>query len=170
MHPIYRYLAAGLVALSAAAASAQEETRRRGTYQAERGGWMMGMFVGEEKAKPYPFVTEMEPKSEAKKKGIRVGDEIIRFQDQETRPLSRIFEQYNKLRPGKVVAVWVRRGGQQLRFDLSVPKDPGSSSDEEKVAKEKAEKDGESAEGEGKKKKEKKKRPVVIKPIPAPEP
>ena len=169
MHPIYRYMAAGLVSLCAAAACAQEDTRRRGTYQAERGGWMLGMFVGEEKAKPYPFVTELEPKSEAKKKGIRVGDELLRFQEQETRPFSRIFEQYNKLKPGRMVKVWVRRGGQQLRFDLTVPRDPGSSGEEEKVAKEKdGEKDGESAEGEGKKKK--KKSPVIIKPIPAPEP
>lgn len=163
------WLAVAVACICAVPARAEETSRperKRGTYQAQRAGWLMGMYVGEEAAKPYPFVTEVDPKSEARRKGIRPGDELIRFEDQETRPLARLFDEVQRLRPGKRVTLWVRRGGQTLRFELSVPRPESQAAraDDEKSA----EKDEDAKKSE-KEQKKKKDRPIVIKPIPAPE-
>src|SRR3982751_2257532 len=55
--------------------------RKKGTYYADRAGWLMGMFIGEDKANQYPVVFQVAPKSEAKEQGIRAGDEIMKFND-----------------------------------------------------------------------------------------
>lgn len=169
MNLFARWLLTGVAMLIAAGASAAEDgKKKRGQLQANRAGWMLGMYVGEERGQPYPFVLEVAPKSEAKIKGIRAGDELIRLNDQETSPLKEAFERANRLRPGRYVDVWVRRGVQTIKVELRVPKTANAA---EANAKDKdgdeEEKNGKEA-GEGKKKKKKKKRgPVVIKPIPA---
>jgi len=171
------WLLAGVAALSVTAAQAQDAPKKEKlTLRAQRAGWMLGMYMGEERGQPYPFVVEVDPKSEARVKGIRPGDELIRFQDEETRDsLPRIFEMANKLRPGRPVTLWVRRGVQTIRYDIRVPKEQGAP-DPEKAAKEDAKKDKdkkntakEGEEGTDDKKKTKKRPPVVVKPIPAEE-
>jgi S1-C subfamily serine protease len=167
MNRLTRWLAIGVTALCAsAAASAEDAPKKKGYFQAQRAGWMLGMYVGEGTGGPYPFILDVAPNTEAKLKGIRKGDELIRFQDKETQHLERLFEQVNKLRPGKEVTLWVRRGVQTIQFKIRAPKHPGAAPEEEKAAK-----DGEGADGEKKaEKKKRKKGPIVIKPIPAPEP
>jgi hypothetical protein len=172
-------LALAGVALAPVAVRAADEApnkRKKGTFQAERAGWMLGMYVGEQKGFPYPFVLQIDETSDAKGKGIRVGDELMRLNDEEARNLPSIFAKAQKLKPGRDVKLWIRRGSQTLPFEIEVPKHPGSAEagKEKKAAKdaEKAEADGEGAEGaDGKKKvKKKKKGGVVIKPIPADSP
>jgi predicted metalloprotease with PDZ domain len=146
--------------------------KKKGTFQAQRAGWMLGMYIGEEKGFPYPFVLQVDPESDAKAKGIRQGDELIRFDDQETSPLSRVFDRVNRLRPGRHITLWMRRGSQTLQFEIRVPRDPGAGPGTgEREEKKKAEKkDEQSADGQDKKEKKKEKKPpVVVKPIPADE-
>ena len=144
------------------------------TLQAQRAGWLLGMFLGEQNAQPNPFVLKVDPDSDAQIKGVRPGDELIRFDGFEASPLSRVFDRGNELRPGKEVQVWFRRGVQTIRVNLAVPKEPGATPSEKPEKEDKAEKSdkkdkeagNEEQPAEGKKKK--KKSPVVIKPIPAP--
>lgn len=174
MKGIVRWLlvgAAALIASGASAADGDKEGKRKGQFQAHRAGWMLGMYVGEERGQPYPFVLEVAPNSEAKIKGIRAGDELIRLEDEETTPLAKVFERANKLRPGKHIELWVRRGVQTIKVEMRVPKTANAAEEEKESAKKSEKKEGEegSAAGgdEGKKKKKKKKGPIVIKPIPS---
>lgn len=157
--------------LMAPAASQAKSKKDRLTLQAQRAGWLLGMFLGEEKAQPNPFVLKVDPDSDAQIKGVRPGDELIRFDGVEASPLSRVFDRGNDLRPGKEVQVWFRRGVQPIRVSLVAPKAPGAAPADKPEKDEKAEKKDkdpgtEEQPAEGKKKK--KKSPVVIKPIPAP--
>jgi C-terminal processing protease CtpA/Prc len=133
---------------------------------------MLGMYVGEEKGYPYPFVLQLDEQSDAKQKGIRTGDELIRFEEEEIRDLPSLFEKATKLRAGREVPLWVRRGSQTLQFRVRVPRNPGAppATDKDKASEKKSEKPDEkadaSADGDKKSKKSKKKGPVVIKPIP----
>ena len=160
MNRLTAWLIAGVTAATATAAFAQDGKKPRGTFQAQRAGWMLGMYVGEEKGQPYPFVLQVDPKSDAHRKGLRSGDEIMRFQDEEAAPLWRVFDRVNKLRAGKEVTLWARRGSQTLQFQVRVPENPGAAP----VDKPEEKKDGEKTKDEGKKARPKK--PVVIKPIP----
>lgn len=167
MNRVTQFLLAGA---AAAAIAAPVLAKGKATYlQAERAGWMMGMYVGEKKSAPYPFVIQVDKDSDAYRKGIREGDELIRFNGYETMPLWRVFDEVNRSRPDREIVVWVRRGAETRRFFVRVPKDPGAppgGRDEVKKPKEK-EGDAASEEGSEKKKTKKKKPPVVIKPIPA---
>lgn len=155
--------------IAAPAQSADKEKKDRLTLKAQRAGWMLGMYIGEQNSQPHPFVLKVDPDGDAAKKGIRPGDELIRFDGLETDPLWRVFERANGLRPGKEVAVWFRRGVQTLRVNVTAPKTPGLEPTEksEDEAKSKGKQADSENSGEEKKKK-KKKPPVVIKPIPAP--
>lgn len=156
-------------AIGASAVRAEDPPKKqKGVYQAERAGWMLGMYMGEEKGHPYPFVVQLDERGDAKAKGIRAGDELIRFQDEEVRTLARVFEDSNKLRPGREATLWMRRGSQTLQFRIRVPKEPGATPAEAKEPEKKAGADAaDSKDGE---KKKKKRRPVVIKPIPSDQP
>ena len=170
---------AGVVLAPLAARAADDDSPNpkrkrstRGTFQAQRAGWMLGMYVGEQKGFPYPFVLQLDETSDAKAKGIRVGDELMRVNDEEVRSLPSIFEKALKMKPGRELKLWMRRGSQTLQFDVVVPKHPGSPD----AGKEKQAKDGDKdattgEEGDGKKPKGKKKSPgVIIKPIPSDNP
>lgn len=136
--------------------------------KAERAGWMMGMYVGEKQQSPYPFVLQVDKASDAYIKGIREGDELIRFNGMETMPLWRVFDEVNRARSGREMTIWVRRGAETRRFFVRVPKDPGAPPGEKVQAKKKSDGEESAAEGDEKdKKKKKKKPPVVVKPIPA---
>lgn len=169
------WLMAGVLAggfVMAPVASQAKGKKDRLTLQAQRAGWLLGMFLGEQNAQPNPFVLKVDPDSDAQIKGVRPGDELIRFDGFEANPLSRVFERGNELRPGKEVQVWFRRGVQTIRVSLIVPKAPGAEPAEKDDKAEKSDKKDKDANTdeqpeEGKKKK-KKKSPVVIKPIPAP--
>ena len=155
-----------LAGAGAVRAADKGDKKPRGTFQAHRAGWMLGMYVGEEKGQPFPFILQVDEKSDAKLKGIRAGDELIKFDNLDTNlSLQRVFDRANELRPGKMITVWVRRGSQTLRMELRVPRDPGASA--EASAKKEGDKDAEATDEKDKKKK-KKDRPVVIKPIPSP--
>jgi C-terminal processing protease CtpA/Prc len=148
--------------------------KANGTLEAQRAGWLLGMYLGEGRGQPYPFVTQVDPDSDARKMGVKAGDEIIRWQEREIQSLQRIFDEVNGLKPGAHVTFWVRRGVQPIKFELRVPKEPGAPGSEASEKKKKGEeakakdgeekKDGESADGE---KKKKKKSPIVVKPIPS---
>lgn len=145
-----------------------EETkpeRKKGVYYADRAGWLMGMFIGEDKANQYPIIFQVAPKSEAKEAGIRAGDEIMRFNDDSAVPLKKLFDRVNETKPGRQVKLWIRRGGQTLQFAISMPENPGATPEEEAAAVKTKKSDDDQAKDE--KKKKKKKAPVVIKPIPA---
>lgn len=170
MHRVTLCALAAIVAGAAIAGPAQsagKEKKDRLKLKAQRAGWMLGMYIGEQNSQPHPFVLKVDPDGDAAKKGIRPGDELIRFDGLETDPLWRVFERANALRPGKEVAAWFRRGVQTIRVNVLAPKAPGLEPTEksDEAGKEKRA-DSENS-GEGKKKK-KKKPPVVIKPIPAP--
>ena len=137
---------AGLLFLPADAA-------KKGTFEADRAGWMLGLYVGEEKGKPYPFVLDIDKTSDAKKKGVRVGDEIISIEEMKSKPLKPLYEAANKLKPGKQITMWIRRGSQELMLQFQVPRDAGSATAEE-------------PEKKPEEKKPKKKKPIVFKPIP----
>lgn len=170
MNRVTQFVLAGaaLLALNAAAPA----HAKKATYlQAERAGWMMGMYVGEKKDTPYPFVIQVDKDGDAYRKGIREGDELIRFNGLETMPLWRVFDEVNRSRPDREIIIWVRRGAETRRFFVRVPKDPGAPpGGREEVKKpkddEKPAEDGSTDGKEGKKGK-KKKPPVVIKPIPS---
>ncbi len=148
-----------------ARADDKDGKKPKGTFQAQRAGWMLGMYVGEEKGQPFPFILQVAEGSDAKAKGVRPGDELMKFDNLEANTsLSRIFERANELRPNRTIQVWVRRGSQPMRIDLVVPKNVGASVE---VGKTDAAKGAETKEKD--KKKRKKDRPVVIKPIPAPD-
>ncbi|MFN3651017.1 MAG: PDZ domain-containing protein [Armatimonadota bacterium] len=151
------------------AAHAEGEKRQKGVYKAERAGWLLGMYVGEERSNPHPFVLKIEEKSEAALKGVRVGDELIRFDDREVRQLRPVFERINDIRPGKEVTLWMRRGSQTMQYTLRVPKPEkaGEAATDEK--KPEGEKSADEAKKDEKKEKKSKKKPVVIKPIPTPD-
>jgi C-terminal processing protease CtpA/Prc len=162
---LIRLSALTALALAAAClpATAQEKKKEKATYlRAERAGWMMGMYVGEKRSSLYPFVIQVDRDSDAFAKGIREGDELVKFNGIESNPLWRIFDEVNRQRAGREVALWVRRGAETLRFFVRVPQDPGAPPSD-KV--EKAKKP-EEPEGEAGKKKPKKKPPIVVKPIP----
>lgn len=137
--------------------------------KAERAGWMMGMYVGEKAQNPHPFVLQVDKASDAYRKGIREGDELIRFNGYETTPLWRVFDEVNRTRPGREMTIWVRRGAETLRYFVRVPKDPGAPPGEKVEASKKKEGE-ETAEGtDDKNKKKSKKKTIVVKPIPADE-
>jgi C-terminal processing protease CtpA/Prc len=159
-------VAIGLVAGSAR--GDEPEKKQRGVFQAERGGWMLGMFVGDEKGKPFPFVTDLDPQGEAKKRGVRAGDEIIRFQDEEVQDFPRMFADANKMRPGQRVKLWVRRGAQSIPIEFTVQKPKPVVDPAPGAAEAKADGDAGKSGEDGKKKKKRKRGPVVIKPIPVP--
>lgn len=162
---------AGLLLLGAPMLRAEDAPRKKkGTLQAQRAGWMLGMFVGEEPGHPYPFVLEVDPKSEAKLKGVRSGDELIRFEDEEVRQLAPLYERVMKLPAGREVTLWMRRGSHTIQFRLRVPKNHGPAP-QEAAAEKQPEKAADAGESGSKEKKKKKKRPpVVIKPIPGENP
>lgn len=164
-------MAAGFLMVPTASSA---KKRDRLTLQPQRAGWLLGMFLGEERAQPNPFVVKVDPDSDAHIKGVRPGDELIRFDGLEANPLNRVFDRGNELRPGREVQVWFRRGVQPIRVSLVAPKAPGAAPEEKPEKDEKAEKsekkdkDAENGEQPAEGKKKKKKSPVVIKPIPAP--
>jgi len=168
MRTISLRLAAALLALAALSgpAAAQEKKKEKATYlRAERAGWMMGMYVGEKKVALYPFVLQVDRDSDAFLKGIREGDEIVKFNGVEGNPLWRVFDEVNRQPSGREVVMWVRRGAETLRFYVRVPADPGAPpSDKAKTAKK--DKGAEGEDGKDGKKKPKKKPPIVVKPIP----
>jgi S1-C subfamily serine protease len=143
---------------------APKSERKKGVYQADRAGWLMGMFIGEEKGQQYPIIFQVAPKSEAKDQGIRPGDEIMRFQDEPAAPLKKLFERVNETKPGRLVKLWIRRGSQTLQFEISMPENPGATPEEEAAATKPKKSDDDKSKDD--KKKSKKKAPVVIKPIP----
>lgn len=160
------------IAVRAADNDDGQPKKKKGTYQAQRAGWMLGMYVGEQKGFPYPFILQIDETSDAKDRGIRVGDELMRLNDEEVRSLPATFEKALKLKPGRMAKLWIRRGSQTLPFEIQVPKHPGSAeAGKEKQAKD-SEKDAAAGEeGDGKKSKKKKKTGgVIIKPIPADNP
>jgi C-terminal processing protease CtpA/Prc len=165
---------AGVVLAPTAARAADDDTpkRKRGTFQAQRAGWMLGMYIGEQKGFPYPFVLQLDDTSDAKAKGIRVGDELMRLNDEEVRSLPNTFEKALKLRPGREVKVWMRRGSQTLPFEIVVPTHPGSADAGKEKTKNGEKTAAEGEEGDGKKPKKAKKKggSVIIKPIPADNP
>ncbi|MBM3458226.1 MAG: PDZ domain-containing protein [Armatimonadetes bacterium] len=162
-------LVGATVGLVSAAAAQEAPKKPRGTFQAERAGWLLGMYVGEERGLRHPFVTELDPKGEAKAKGVRSGDEIIRLNEEEVLDLGRFHKRIKELRAGEFIELWVRRGGQTLRFEMRVPKNHAPLPEDPEKAQQA--KDAAANPEEDKKKKGKKKRgPVVIKPIPAPNP
>ena len=146
----------------------EKSAKKTGYFEADRAGWLMGMFIGEQAGQPYPIIFQVSPRTEAQNVGIRPGDELIKFQDEPTMPLKRLFQRVTDTKAGRYVKLWVRRGSQTLQFEMRMPENPGAAPDPEQAAKKKS-KDGDSdADGKEKKKKKKKKRPpVVIKPIPA---
>lgn len=156
-------------AMAGPARSADKEKNDRLKLKAQRAGWMLGMYIGEQSSQPHPFVLKVDPDGDAAKKGIRPGDELIRFDGLETDPLWRVFERANALRPGKEISVWLRRGVQTIRVNVLAPKTPGLEPTENsaEAGKDKGKRADSENSGEDKKKK-KKKPPVVIKPIPAP--
>lgn len=162
-------LAAVSLAAPRNARAEDSKKKQRGTVQAQRAGWLFGMYLGEERGHPYPFVVQVDEGSEARLKGVRQGDEIIRFDGEEVNQLNRLFERGNSLRPGKEVAFWVRRGVEPIQIKIRVPKDPGAapSTDREKLTRKDKDQSSEASADGKKKEKEKKKPPVVIKPIPA---
>src|SRR5687768_17012380 len=102
MQRIALFALAALVAgaaLSTPAMAADKEKKDRLTLKAQRAGWMLGMYIGEQNSHPHPFVLKVDPDGDAAKKGIRPGDELIRFDGLETDPLWRVFERANGLRP-----------------------------------------------------------------------
>ena len=167
MNRVTRVWVTGAAVLALGAPLAAYAAKPAVYLKAERAGWMMGMYVGEKKQAPYPFVLQVDKGSDAYIKGLREGDEIIRFNGNETTPLWRLFDDVNRSRPGREMTIWVRRGAETHRFFVRVPKDPGAPP-VEKVTKKKPAEGEESAENaDGKEKKKKKKPPVVVKPIPA---
>jgi predicted metalloprotease with PDZ domain len=163
-------LAMGLACVAAAAPAfaADKEKKDRLTLRAQRAGWIMGMYIGQEDSHPFPFVLKVDPEGDAKKRGVRPGDELIRFDGLEADPLWRVFERAQELRPGKEVQLWFRRGVQTIRVSLRVPKEAGPATEEESAEKRKEKPAEDEKSADGKKKKKKKEPPVVIKPIPKP--
>jgi S1-C subfamily serine protease len=150
-----RTLLGGLALTLATGAAAQK--KERGVMRADRAGWMLGMFVGDSKRHAYPFVTEVDPKSDAYRKGVRPGDELIRFEGKEVADVTRVFDRVNELREGSEVEAWFRRGSQNLQIMLRVPKYVGASP-EDRVSNRKPRREGEE--------KPKRKVKVVIREIP----
>jgi S1-C subfamily serine protease len=128
-------LLSAAVAVSGIARADDAPAHKKGLLVPQRAGWMMGMYVGEEKGQPYPFITNVDPQSDAKKRGIRPGDELIRFDGQEVNSLPRMFEHAMGMHSGKQVEVWVRRGAQTLQFQVRVPKDVGAAPAEDATPK-----------------------------------
>jgi S1-C subfamily serine protease len=168
------WLVAAVAILSPGAARADKKPK--GVMQAQRTQWVMGILAGQEKNGFYPFVLKVDPESEAQRRGIKAGDEIVRVDNDEVRSLSQFYDRIDRAGSGRTVTLWVRRGATPLRFSVSIPKNwkatPASeaeaepqvagarkSGDEPPVAAEPKEED--------KKKKKKKKPAVVIKPLPS---
>ena len=132
----------------------------------DRHGWMLGMDVGEDGGKPYPYVMAVDASSEAKARGIKPGDELIRIDNQEPLGLKNLVERVGKMHAGSTVGIWVRRGTQTMQFELTVPKDPRAvGSDKPADKKDKKKHSGDQANADDKKDK-KKDRTIIIKPIP----
>ena len=62
-----RWLIAGMACLTLAGIqpSQAKSKKERGVFHAERAGWMLGMYVGEQKGYPYPFVLQLDQESDA---------------------------------------------------------------------------------------------------------
>lgn len=144
-----------LIAAALLAAALATGVQARGTFESERGGWMLGMFVGEARQHPYPFITKFQNGSDARAKGLRPGDELLKVDGQESRPFKPLFDRVNKYRPGKLVSVWVRRGSQTIKVEFRAPRTSGAGGDD--GDKEKKPDTAKPAEP-----------PVVVQPVPAP--
>lgn len=158
------------VALAVSGGAWSAGKSRRADLVAERAGWYLGLYLGEERGAPYPFVLEVPGESEGARVGIRPADEIVRVGEEEVRSLKDLLRDGEKLRKGRRVELWIRRGSQTLQFVLVAPdparaQKPGTA---EGVA-QSPEKDDPGKPEDGKAKKKKKKSPIVIKPIPAPD-
>jgi hypothetical protein len=171
MNRVTGFLLAGATLLALTGAR-PAHAKKATLLTAERAGWMMGMYVGEKKESPYPFIIQVDKDSDAYRKGLREGDELIRFNTFETNPLWRIFDEVNRIRPDREVIIWVRRGAETQRFFVRMPKDPGAPPGDkggDATATDKKKTDDQSADASDDKNKKKKKNkpPVVVKPIPA---
>ena len=146
---------AALLLLTGSAARADKKDRN--TYQAERTGWLLGLKVGEGSKQPYQFVISVDADSDAQRQGIRPGDELVRIDDVETQPFKPLFERVSAYSVGRLVRLYVRRGGQTLAFRIQVPRRPlDEDEDTVKPAEKKSDgKDGDSKDAKNKKKKKK---------------
>jgi predicted metalloprotease with PDZ domain len=156
-----------LAAVTLTGAAGARDKNEKYVLYAERAGWMLGMYVGEKKDHPYPFVIQVDKDSDAALKGIQPGDDIIRFEGQQPYSLRWLVDRVKDTAPGRQVTVWVRRGAETRRFFVIVPRNPAGppAAKAEKPAK-KPKPDETADPGEDKEKKRKKRPPIVVKPIP----
>ncbi|MBI3911443.1 MAG: PDZ domain-containing protein [Armatimonadetes bacterium] len=150
-------------ALLAAPAVAQQESEARAEEKgvhAEVTGWFYGMYLGENQGAPFPFVLEVDPQGAARRAGVRRGDEILRFQDQEVRSLRELHREMSRLKPGDRVKLTIRRSAQTLMFEFTVPENPTAQPQAKTARKER-----DHAKSATPKKKSRKP-PIVLKPLP----
>src|SRR4051812_26257450 len=67
MDRVTRWLVAG-AALAAVAAPMAAHAKGASYLRAERAGWMMGMYVGEKKDQPFPFIIQVDKAGDAYRK------------------------------------------------------------------------------------------------------
>lgn len=141
---------------------------KRGTLKAEKAGWLLGMYVGIEEGKPYPFVIQVDRASDAKMLGIKPGDELIRWEGKETMPLWHLFDMVNDMPTGQYGALWIRRGAETLHYDMRIPRERNAppAEDQDTASSKEDKGDSDKSSGDKKSKGKKKEGPVVIKPIP----